>query len=224
MAARQAEDLIWWGLGIFGLYVLWEAFHDAAATELTTYDLETVPAKPGTKSDSIPFAPAAPNVGVSDAILNAIVPQDLSPAGEAFIKKQEGLTLTPKPDFGGGRVIGWGHYIAPGDTWDGSITKDQADEIFDQDDKPHAVGLVQAAVKVPLSQNQFDALVDLAFNVPAALGPKSSVVTALNAGDYKKAAANILLYNKADGRTSLVLTKRRKAEAQSFNTTTGGIS
>lgn len=222
MAALDDDNLVWWGLGIFGLYVLWTALRDAAATESTTYDLDTAPAKPGANDATIPFVPAPPDEGIPDAILNAAIPQDLSPEGEAFIKKQEGLTLTPKPDAGGGRVIGYGHYLAPGDGWKGSITQAQAEAVF-QDDASHAIDLVHKAITVPLAQNQFDALVDLGFNIPAALGPSSSVVTALNAGDYKKAAANIQLWNKSDGRVNLVLVKRRRAESQAFNTT-GGTS
>ena len=215
------EDLIFWILLAGGIFVLWNAFRDAAATESTG---ELMPATPGTGRSAppargspapLPLPPNAPDDTVGGAILDAVIPQTLSPQGEAFLKQNEGLVLTPKPDASG-REIGYGHFIKPGDTWQGSITQTQADELFDYD-VGQAEALVRNNVTAQLSQNQFDALVDLAYNIPAALGPRSNVVLALNAGDYTKAAANMLIWNKVQGNASLSLSKRRKAEQKLFN-------
>jgi lysozyme len=178
-----------------------------------------VPA-PIPQGQGLPFPAQAPPQNLSSDVLNAIIPRQISPAGAAFIKKQEGSTLTPKPEPNGGRYIGHGHYIAPGDTWDGTITEEQQEELF-QHDTADAEDLVNANVKVPLSQNQFDALTDLAFNVPAAFAPSTGLMTALNTGNYQKAAAEILRWNKEHRAgqvvTSTGLTKRRQADQQLFN-------
>jgi lysozyme len=66
-------------------------------------------------------------------------------------------------------------------------------------------------VKVPLTQNQFDALYSLCFNIGEGAFKKSTVVKRLNANDYKGAADAILMWNKPS-----VLEKRRKRERDLF--------
>jgi lysozyme len=232
MAAKSdLEDfLILAGIAA-GLWFLWRAWEEANATEaagaLGPYQgaQPATPAAPpaagASPSAGLPFPSQPPPQSLGSDVLNAIIPQTISPAGRAFIKRQESLTLTPKPEPNGGREIGWGHYIAPGDTWQGTITPDQAEELFDHD-VGEAEDVINANVKVALSQNQFDALGSLAFNVPEALGPKSGVVLALNAGNYAKAAQEIARWNKihqgGQVTASTGLTKRRQAEQKLFNT------
>lgn len=236
MAARaqdgQGEDWLLWGAIAGGIWLLWTVWRDQQATEAAQDD-RALPGSPAPQTGqatapapdddvSLPFQGAPPDVGVAGDFLNAVIPQRLSPAGAAFIKQQEGWTPVPMPDAGG-HVIGWGHTIQPGERFPQPITpQGQGQQLFDHD-AMMAMTLVNRVVKVPLSQNQFDALVDLAFNVPVALGPHSSILRALNAGDYAGAATNFALYNKSQGRVNSDLTKRRAAEARRFSVT-GGTS
>jgi hypothetical protein len=74
--------------------------------------------------------------------------------------------------------------------------------------------VVKKLVKVPLTQNQFDALTSLSYNL--GLSKAQSLLRALNKGDYDKAADCFALYNKAGGRVYRGLARRRSAEAALF--------
>jgi lysozyme len=75
---------------------------------------------------------------------------------------------------------------------------------------------------VPLTQNQFDALVDFAYNAGAANLRSSTLLRLLNSGDYAGASGQFIRWNKATSNGQLIvlpgLTRRRTAEAQLFNT------
>lgn len=75
---------------------------------------------------------------------------------------------------------------------------------------------VAAAIKVPLTQNQFDALVSLAFNIGAGAFAKSTLVRVLNGGHYDRVAAQLARWNKVDGLPNKGLTARRAREAALF--------
>ena len=92
------------------------------------------------------------------------------------------------------------------------ITQKQADDMLTKDLVRYE-NIVNDNVHVPLTQNQFDALVSLCYNVEAALSPTSSVVRNLNEKNYKGAAAAILLYNKPSE-----IIGRRRQEYQQFLT------
>ena len=66
-------------------------------------------------------------------------------------------------------------------------------------------------MKVPLTQNQFDALYSLCFNIGETNFKKSTVVRKLNEKDYQGAADAILMWNKP-----AVLEGRRKRERALF--------
>ena len=63
------------------------------------------------------------------------------------------------------------------------------------------------------NQNQFDALVCLAWNIGKAGFSKSSVLKAHNRGDFQSAARAFALWNKSGGKVYAGLTRRRAAEA-----------
>jgi GH24 family phage-related lysozyme (muramidase) len=141
-----------------------------------------------------------------------------SPAGRKAITQREGNELTAYRDSVGILTIGVGHTsaagaptVAPGMT----ITAAQSDEILSRDLKTFEKG-VRDAVKVALRQNEFDALVSLAFNIGVGAFSKSTLVKKLNAGDSKGAADQFLVWNKAKGKTIKGLTTRRQAERSQF--------
>jgi GH24 family phage-related lysozyme (muramidase) len=76
----------------------------------------------------------------------------------------------PKPYKVAGRgnwTIGFGHEIKPGEDFSNGISEEEAWKLLRKDVKEHADAIYQwaAANKVKLTQQQFDALVSLRFNL-----------------------------------------------------------
>lgn len=143
----------------------------------------------------------------------------VSPAGVKFTAGFEGCRLTAYPDPGTNAepfTLGYGH-TGP-DIHEGmTCTQEQADAWL-QSDLNAAARAVLLNVKVPLTQNQLDALSDFVFNVGAWNFAKSSLLRFLNAGYTTDAANQFQRWSLADGKVMLGLVKRRKAEAALFLT------
>lgn len=161
------------------------------------------------------FEPTAPSDQSQTGIAAILVPLQLSPAGAAFIKKQESWSSTPYGDAGG-QAIGWGHRIQPGESFPGPITKAEGEQIFAADSAA-AAQAVSDGLKVEVSQNQFDALCDLAFNLGRAAFLKSSLLATLNSGDYQGAAALFSSYVHSSGQVNPALVARRQADQNLFS-------
>lgn len=136
--------------------------------------------------------------------------------GRKFIEQWEGLFLHAYDDGTGVQTIGYGHTSAAGppQVHHGmTITKDDADAILAADLASVEVD-VNRLVRPTLNQNQFDALVSFHFNT-GALG-RSSVLRAINTGDFKSVPADLMLWTHGGGHVMLGLVRRRKAEAELF--------
>jgi GH24 family phage-related lysozyme (muramidase) len=126
------------------------------------------------------------------------------------------------PEWDGGPVrgtltIGFGHTNAAGGlriTQGLRITREQADALLSADLAP-CERRVAAALRVAVTQHQFDALVDLDFNCPSALGHVAAVV---NAGDWPAAERIALQYVNSKGERMPGLVHRRCAEIAWANT------
>ena len=94
-------------------------------------------------------------------------------------------------------------------------TREQADEAFRKELAKHEAA-INRIVTVELSQNQFDALVSLSYNVGIGAVSKSTVLRRLNKGDYTGAAKAFHLFNKAGGGIVAGLVQRRASEAALF--------
>jgi lysozyme len=150
-----------------------------------------------------------------------------SPNGRKLIESFEGCILQSYDDYNdhivkegdpvhGVLTIGYGHTSAAGlpvVTQGMVITKNDAD-VYLSMDLGKVERTVESLVKVPLTQNQFDALVSFEYNT-GALG-HSSILTVLNEKDYNTAADRILLYDKAKGRVLAGLQRRRQSERTLF--------
>jgi lysozyme len=75
---------------------------------------------------------------------------------------------------------------------------------------------VRRLISVPLSQNQFDALVSFSFNLGLGTLQRSTLRQKLNRYDYEGAADEFLKFNKAGGRVFRGLTIRRNDERNLF--------
>lgn len=134
------------------------------------------------------------------------------------IKEHEGLRLVAYLDSVGVWTIGYGDTgtdVVKGLT----ITKEEAEERL-RKRLVEFEGYVNRAVKVKLTQNQFDALVSLVYNIGPTNFNDSTLLRKLNAGDYAGAADQFLVWNKGrvDGKLVVIsgLVNRRNAERQLF--------
>jgi lysozyme len=148
----------------------------------------------------------------------------LSNEGLDAIKRHEGLRLNAYPDPGSkdGKpvTIGYGSTRRmDGSPWNlgDTITEPEAAELLRRD-LSHAEATVINAVKVPIEQQQFDALVSLAYNIGATAFKNSTLVKKLNAGDYDGAADQFAVWRLNDGKVMQGLVDRRAAEAELFRT------
>lgn len=73
-------------------------------------------------------------------------------------------------------------------------------------------GALKRCVVVPLHQHEYDAYVDLAYNIGTGAFCSSTLVKKLNAQDYPGACLQILVWDKFKGQPLPGLTKRRQAE------------
>lgn len=115
-----------------------------------------------------------------------------SPQGIELLHAREGCRLKPYQDTKGVWTDGWGNTrgVVPNGP---PITREKADADFVRHLETFEKS-VNDCVKVPLKQHQFDALVSFAYNLGKnALafggggGGPSSILRALNAGDYEGA-------------------------------------
>jgi lysozyme len=138
--------------------------------------------------------------------------------GLALIKQFEGLRLAAYRDSVGVWTIGYGHTAAAGDPKPRAgmrITKGEADAILARDLGRYETAVL-AAITRPATQDQFDAMVSLCFNIGPGNFTKSSVVRAFNLGEDRRAAQAFLAWNKAGGKVLAGLARRRQAEKRLF--------
>jgi lysozyme len=129
-----------------------------------------------------------------------------------FITKEEGSRNKAYKDSKGLPTIGVGHLIKADEPHLLTATlSDQEVKDLLKSDLKWCSEAVEGAVKVPLTQNQFDALYSLCFNIGETNFKKSTVVRKLNEKDYQGAADAILMWNKP-----AVLENRRKRERALF--------
>lgn len=137
-----------------------------------------------------------------------------SAAGVALTKSFEGLRLRAYQDSGGLWTIGYGHRgpeVRAGLVW----TEAQAAAALERD-LAKAIARVNGCVKRELLQNQFDALVDFAYNDGCGALEGSHLLRFVNAGQFEKAAQQFPLWDHVGGREVEGLLRRREAEAAMF--------
>lgn len=142
-----------------------------------------------------------------------------SPAGVAAIQRFEGCVLHTYKCAAGVNTIGYGHTgadVKPGLVW----TQADADAALVRDlgRFEHAV---HGAIRLPMTQGQFDAMVSLAFNVGAEAFAQSTLVKKFNAGDVEGAGRQFIVWNKVAGKPNDALLMRRAGELWMFARASG---
>jgi len=153
---------------------------------------------------------------------SAFEARTLGAAGLALIKRFEGcarrrpdgsFAAYPDPASGGAPwTIGWGSTgsdITPTTIW----TQAQCDARLLRDASSFATRIAGLLGHAAASQNQFDALVALGYNIGIRNLAGSTLLAKHIAGDHAAAQAQFGRWNRAAGQLMTGLTKRRAAEA-----------
>ena len=147
----------------------------------------------------------------------------VSNTGLSLIKSFEGLMLNPYLCSAGKPTIGWGSTYYPDGKkvtlQDKEITEEKAFEILEYIANKDFGNNINKVVKVPLNQNQFDALVSFAYNVGNGNFNSSTLLRKLNSSDYEGAANEFKKWNRSGGKILAGLARRRKAEKELFDRT-----
>ena len=115
-----------------------------------------------------------------------------------------------------GATIGYGHLIKPGEDFKNGITEQQAIKLL-RSDIAVAERTVQDNITVQLSQNQYEALVSLAYNIGAGRFKNSTVVKYINNPNFHSSIYPDLesawqAWNRTQGKVSNGLINRRQNE------------
>ena len=136
---------------------------------------------------------------------------NVSDNGIEFLILKEGLKLNVYKDVVGLLTIGVGHLITKeekasgtiyGISYKDGITKEQALEIKKNDLAKFEEGVTNL-VKVDVTQNEFDALVSLSFNIGIGAFGKSTLLKFLNGGKSKlEVSDEFLKWNDDENQTN----------------------
>ena len=141
----------------------------------------------------------------------------MSAVGLSMLKEFEGWVDHVYQDATGHNTIGYGHLVKLGETFPATITEERGEQIL-REDLEWAETVVTSSVRVPLSQNQFDALVSLTFNIGEGNFKRSTLLLRLNRGNYEAAADEFRKWIYSGEQVLSALQDRRAKEAALFMT------
>lgn len=147
----------------------------------------------------------------------------LDQVGKDFIANQEGVRYRSYKDSVGLDTTGIGHLInlkTERHLLTKVLNKQEVYELFEKDIK-YREQQVSELVKVKLTQNQFNAIFSLVFNIGVEAFKQSTLLKLLNMGMHKEACSQFIRWNKETKNGVLVpsfgLTRRRNEEMKLFN-------
>jgi lysozyme len=142
----------------------------------------------------------------------------VSENGVDLIKHFEGFQATAYLCPANVPTIGYGHTksVMRSDVGKETITETAAAEMLAEDLAEFAQQ-VEAAVKVPLNQDQFDALCSFTYNLGAQTLRSSTLLSRLNAGAYDAVPDQLMRWTHGGGQVLQGLVRRRTAEAKLWN-------
>lgn len=140
------------------------------------------------------------------AMMSGGVNDQMSPSIEllAFLKDYEnpekkgriGGRWYVHDDGYGYKTIGYGHKVLIGEDFSNGLTDAEVERLFSLDAVEHALPIYNL-VQVPLTQNQFDALLSLIYNIGGTRFAGSAILKLLNDGDYDGAGNHLMDWVKA---------------------------
>jgi lysozyme len=137
----------------------------------------------------------------------------ISQKGVNLIKHFEGCRLEAYLCPAGVWTIGYGHTKG---VKEGDAIEQEAAEAFLIEDLEAFEQAVARLVKVPITQQQFDALVSWTFNLGAGNLAESTLLRKLNNYQYAEVPEQMMRWVRAGGQVLDGLVKRRAAEAALF--------
>ena len=144
----------------------------------------------------------------------------INEAGLNLIKEFEGLELTAYLCPALKLTVGYGHLVHPKDNIAlGEKIPLELAELFLKEDIVFAEAAVNSLVKVPLSENQFSALVSFVYNLGRTAFANSTLLKLLNLENYDLASDQFLRWVIANGKVLDGLKRRRAAERKLYLTT-----
>lgn len=198
------------------------------ATTIPTAPAQAAPTPslvPDAEADAIPTANGIPLVPLTAEVnfLDALeplpayrLPSDYNTNHTAvqIIKEEETLQLEAY-ELGGLWLIGYGHLMLEGE--DDVITEAEADA-FLVEDLHWCEASIERYVAIPVTLNEFSAMVAFCYNVGSGKTRGSSIVKRINDEDRPGAANAFLLWNRMNGVVMQALAKRRARERTLFLT------
>ena len=137
----------------------------------------------------------------------------ISQEGVNLIKHFEGCRLEAYKCPAGVWTVGYGHTKG---VKEGDAIEQEAAEAFLIEDLESFEQAVTRLVEVPLTQQQFDALVSWTFNLGAGNLAESTLLRKLNNYQYAEVPEQMMRWVRAGGQVLDGLVKRRAAEAALF--------
>lgn len=191
--------------------------------------IDTTGEPPPTPTGSCPAE--VPASGASAGTAAADCTMIFGESGKDLLKEIETLRLKPYNDqtskevdkWVEGATVGYGHLILKSDwdTYKNGITKEEADKLFESDSSEY-VDAVNEAITVAVTQQQFDAMVILAYNIGPAGFKGSSVAKLVNDPSAVTSYATLedawKAFNKSQGKINQGLINRRNAEWDIYST------
>ena len=139
--------------------------------------------------------------------------------GINLIKQFEGCRYSPYRDSVGLWTVGYGHLIGDGKSLpsgDNRVFTQEEIDSFLVNDLTRTESGINMLVRVPLTQNQFDALCSFCYNLGIGTYQKSTLLKYINASLWDAAANDLLKFHFAGGVSQPGLVKRRQAEHDLF--------
>lgn len=142
--------------------------------------------------------------------------REINQAGISLIKTFEGFKPNVYLDLVGIATCGYGHVVRSGENFSGGLTEQQAEELLFRDLQT-AVRSVLRLITVPLTDNQFAALVSFVFNLGGGKLQVSTLRKKVNRNaPFNEIYDEFIKWSFAGGKKSKGLLRRRIAEAQLF--------
>lgn len=138
----------------------------------------------------------------------------ISQKGIDLIKQYEGWSAVPYMCSANKKTIGYGHVMLPGENWS-TITEEFGEDLLQKDLEKFEAHVLKL-VKVPMTQDQFDALVSFTFNLGPGSLQKSTLLRKVNAQEFDAASKEFSKWVFAAGKKLKGLERRREAEAKLF--------
>jgi len=186
----------------------------AGAAPVPDVEANAIPAVGG-----IPLVPIIASIPAVESLLPGTPRQmpaiyNTNHTAVEIIKEEETLQLKAY-ELGGYWQIGYGHLMLEGEK--DEITKEEA-EAFLAADLIWCEAAIERYVTVPVTLNEFSAMVAFCYNVGSGKTRGSSIVKRINLDDRPGAANAFLLWNRMNGVVMQALAKRRARERTLFLT------